>query len=352
MQLAAVIIICRIFTLMTYIPLIENGHSLKVQLSAAAVSSLIQAVMLIPSVMLFRDGNDTEKNSGICERVLEKSRFWGYIVISVYYVYFILAAAYSALNFTEFIGSRFIGDIPEQITLLLLILVCLYCTRCGIEGIGRAAPVVIAGFIIMLIVMLCGGLERIDTENIAGGFDTDSFLRALYNDLSRSFELTILCFGGKYISQGFRKSAYYSLAARLLCTVITVLGAVLVLGDYVYMCSYPFLNIGSTAGVRFLQRIDSVYMIIWVLASVTALSAALYTASDVLKTAAPSLNRDTTALVSALLLFIAALPYAVSDKDAELYKALTSLPALLVTAVLIPLIILITSRKGKNNENK
>ena len=352
MQLAAVIIIYRIFTLMTYIPLIENGHSLKVQLCSAAASTLIQALMLIPSVLLFSDRDSSDEKGGICEKVLAKNRFWGYIITPLYYIYFILAAAFSALDFTEFIGSRFIGSVPEWITLLLIILVCLYCAWCGIEGIGRAAPVVITGFIIMLIVMLCGGMERIDPENIQGEFISDSFLKALYNDLSRSSELTMLCFGGKYIVNNFRKSAYSALAVRLVCTVITVLGAVLVLGDYVYMCSYPFLNIGSTAGVRFLQRIDSVYMIIWVLAAVISLSAALYMASDVLKTAAPTLKRGTVTAVSALLLFIAALPYALSGKEAELYKNISAFPVQLVTAVLIPLIILMTTKKGKANENK
>ena len=44
-QLLLLLFMCRVFTLMTFIPLAAEGAGLSLQLTAAAVSSAIQAVL-------------------------------------------------------------------------------------------------------------------------------------------------------------------------------------------------------------------------------------------------------------------------------------------------------------------
>ncbi|MGN0693158.1 MAG: GerAB/ArcD/ProY family transporter [Oscillospiraceae bacterium] len=278
-QLALIIVICRVFTLMTHIPLIRDGFSFSEQLLALAVSSAISALLIIPFVIFYG-----RYDCGVVDCIYAESRLWGRIAAAVYIVYLILACVTDASEFSAFIGTRFDFGADERIIAFILIIVCMYCAYCGAEGICRSAGAVMVIFLVMTAFMAGGSCEKMSAEHIRCELSAGNVLSAVYDDLAGGTELIVLCLMGKFTRDRYRCGAYLSLAGRLVIAAGITLSVILVLGDYAYICGYPFLDAGSAAGIRFLQRIDAVYMIVWSLAAVLTISLKIFLGADILRT--------------------------------------------------------------------
>lgn len=281
-QLAVIVVICRIFTLMTHIPLIRDGFSFSEQLLAIAVSSAAAALLIIPFVIFYG-----RYDGGVIDRAYAGSRLWGTIAAAVYLLYLILACVTDVSEFSSFIGTRFDFGADERIIALILMIVCMYCAYCGAEGICRSGGAVMVIFLVMAAFMVCGSCEKISAEHIRCEVNAGNVTAAVLDDLAGGTELIVLCLMGKFTRDRYRCGAYLSLAGRLIIAAGITLSAILVLGDYAYICGYPFLDTGSAAGIRFLQRIDAVYMIVWSLAAVLTISLKIFLAADILRTILP-----------------------------------------------------------------
>ncbi|MGN1415604.1 MAG: GerAB/ArcD/ProY family transporter [Oscillospiraceae bacterium] len=281
-QLAVIVMICRIFTLMTHIPLIRDGFSFSEQLLALAISSAATALLIIPFVMFYG-----RYDCGIVDRAYAGSRLWGTIAAAVYIVYLILACVTDVSEFSAFIGTRFDFGADERIIALILTIVCMYCAYCGAEGICRSGGAVMMIFLIMTAFMVGGSCEKISAEHIRCEVSAGNVMSAVYDDIAGSTELIVLCLMGKFTRDRYRCGAYLSLAGRLVIAAGITFSVILVLGDYAYICGYPFLDAGSAAGIRFLQRTDAVYMIVWSLAAVLTVSLKIFLAADILRTIFP-----------------------------------------------------------------
>ncbi len=294
-QAAAIIIVCRIFLLMTHIPLINDGYTAAEQLLALAVSTIIAAVLLIPSTIFYsKSGGES-----VIDSINSKSRTAGFICAVIAAVYLIIACASDIWEFSDFINIRFTIDIPESVIALIISAVCLYCAFCGAEGIARSAGAVLVLFLIMVFFMLQGSADKADLENIRTGLTAKNTLSAAVNDLAHGTELGVLCLMGKFIRKDYRRGAYSAIAARLILSAGVTFSALLILGDYAYICSYPFLDIGSAAGISFLQRIDSVYMIIWTITAALTISLKIFIGTDVIRTFLPEKAPCTTIFTAA-----------------------------------------------------
>ena len=281
-QMALIIIISRIFTLMTHIPLIRDGFSFYEQLLAMAVSSAAAAVLIIPA-LIFYGRYDT----GIIDCAYGRNRLWGIIAAAVYLLYLVLACAADVSQFSSFIGCRFDFGAKEWAIALILMIVCMYCAYCGAEGICRSGGAVMVIFLVMAAFMVCGSCEKMSAEHIRCNISAGNAVTAVIDDLAGSTELIVLVLMGKFTRDRYRCGAYLSLAGRLVIAAGITLSVILVLGDYAYICGYPFLDTGSAAGIKFLQRIDAVYMIVWSLAAVLTISLKIFLAADILRTICP-----------------------------------------------------------------
>lgn len=333
-QLAALIVIYRISTLMTYIPLVRQGCSTAEQLCALAVSSLIQTAMLIPAVICSEKGilPDGFRNKAL-----------NIAADVIYSLYFMLVTVETLVRSVHFMDSRFGNSMPVIVTAAMFTAVCFYCAYCGIEGIARGTMFTAIFFAIICMVMAYGNKDVMTLENIGTHFETGNFFRAVYGDISRSPELTLLCCMAGYTSGKYRRAVFGANIGKFFITAAVTAAVFIVLGDYVYMCDYPFLKLGSAAGVNFLQRIDALYMVVWVLAAAAGMSAMIFTASEKVREVI-NLGKRTAYILTVLLIFAAAAAVYRGRIDGGLIAAVSSLPVQAVTAVLIPLAALISSR--------
>ncbi len=326
-QLAAVIVICRIHTLMTHIPLIGTGFSAASELIGVTLSAALCCLIVLPSVSFYKK----HENMGIITCISERNHALGLFFGITAVAALLLAGSHTVSDFTAFSSERFVGGFGELLTAFLLILTCLYAAYCGIEGIARSTAVIFLLFFIMLILMFSGSADKFSAENLRADISGNNILSSFIDDFIESSEIITLIFCGKYAGEKYRMSAYLSLFFRLFATAFITLAVILVLGDYAFICKYPFLDVGSAAGIRFFQRIDALYMIIWVVTAVISIALKIFTAGEILKELFPSLRAKNT--VSAAALFIcAAIFNCVNSAGNTAYLILFPL-----TAIIVPL---------------
>lgn len=314
---AFAVILGRLHVLMTHIPFISGGFSFLSECMGTIFSTLICMIFLV-----IASKNDTiyyDKKAVSC-------------------VIFITALFGAALEISEFISfshDRFSDKVPVSIIKFLLISVCLYAVYLGIEGITRSSVIIIFLFLIMLIVMICENFSDINMINLKGNLNFSDSFSSMADDLFSSSEIISLIYLKKYVSGGYKKSVVISLASRLIITIFVTFSVLLVLGDYSYISDYPFLDLGSMGEIKFLQRTDSLYVILWVAVTVLSVSLQIFLMSDSLKNIFPSFK------YSAVLSFILIFALSYSDKIISIYKVL-----FIISAFIIPVFILIKERKN------
>ncbi len=267
-QLLILLLICRIFTLMTFVPLISEGYSFASQTAAVLISTAIQAVLVIPIILFNRLRPDTTVTAAI----KDKSKAAGIIAAAVYLIFFLSHSINSTMHFMQFLQSRFFHDAGVVIMLAIFVTVCIYCAYCGIEGLARSSTIVLIFFILTLIMMTASSAGNFDTINFYNDVGNISLWKAVADDLARNCEIAAAAFLIKNTAKPCRKSLYGLLAAKLILTEAVMALITGVLGGFAELTDYPFMEVGSYSDTRLFQRNDSLYLILWTLAAVISVS--------------------------------------------------------------------------------
>lgn len=348
-QLLILLLLCKVFTLMTYVPLIGEGYSLTSQLIAAVISIVIQAIMIIPIIIL----NKCVPEKNVTLAAFSVNKGLGIIYSVLYFAYFIIYASNSTFSFQRFITIRFYPSVNKYLWVAIFIIVCVYCAYLGIEGISRSSVLVFLLFIFMLILMVLMSIHDIDFNNYY--FDrnfSDSIYTAVLNDIQRNGEITALAFLMKFVSDKFRCSAYGYLAAKLVTVEIVTLLIITVLGDFAAVTEYPFMEVGSYSGVRLIQRLDSVYMVTWTITSVINISLFIYLCGNIIKEVFPKIKYANS--ISGLIIFMLCIPLVLQSEKNSIISALFSsgYSVIFYTAVLPLILLIILKISAKKHKEK
>lgn len=342
-QLMSLLLICRFFTLMTYVPLISEGYGLTEQMAGTAASVLIQVG--IGFVLIFL--NKRYACMSITEIASAQSRTAGVIFGAVYFVFFIINSANGVLHFQDFVSEIFLPHSSGAVIAFLIAAAAAYCASLGIEGLARGCSVIF--FVFCAAAALLIGLSLQNAELINFSFDPScaaySLPAAISADLSRSGEIVLAGFAIKYIGKRNEDAnrgifGYLALKLALLELVFGVM--VIVLGDFLHVLRYPLLTLGSYTGL--IQRLDAFYMIVWTLSAAASCAVYIFFAADILTGLIPKLRHGT--YICGAVVFLAALPYIITNSDSSAaYRAAVSQAGVLITGLFIPLILLVCKDK-------
>lgn len=351
-QFLLLLFMCRVFTLMTFVPFARDGEGLSLRLTAAAVSTAIQAVLLIPVVMLKKSATEV---------ILEKNKACGMIAAALYLLFFLFYTVNSLLHFQSFLSARFFPYADSLLWIGVILIICVYCACLGTEALGRSAVLLFWIFIAALIAMSISSSREIDAANLY--FDSikpDGFFRAVIEDLSRNGEICAAAFlagrvrsAEQAVSDGrkhgnLRCGVYGFLASKLVLAETVMLLIAAVLGDFAELTNYPFLALGTFGGERFIQRGDSLYLIVWTITAVLNVSLFLHISAELFGEVFPKM-RFRTALSAVLVFGILFAVTVTGTSFAKLYGLMCSGWAVILLAGIIPLAALLASgiRKGE-----
>lgn len=332
---------CRVFTLMTFVTMSSNDGGLSLQMTAAVIGTVIQAILLIPIVML---------KKSVTETALSKNRFFGIFIAALYLLFFLFYTVNSLLHFQKFLSARFFQNSGSIIMLAVLLAVCVYCASLGVEALSRSGVLLFWLFIAALIIMVLYSVQDIDLTNlIFEKLEKNNLFTAVMYDLSRNGEICAAAFLAKHVREKLRCGVYGLMASKLLLIEAVTLLITAVLGDFAKLTDYPFLTVGTFGGTGFIQRGDALYLIVWTVTAVINISLFLHISAGLMVEVFPKIKFSGS--IAAVIVFAAA--SVISLTGAELsdrgFGILSGCSIILLTGV-IPLIIYLVC--GKKSVNK
>lgn len=345
-QFLLLLFMCRVFTLMTFVPLIAQGRSLTVQLEAAAISTLIQAVMIIPVIKL---------KKSVTETALEENRAFGICAAALYFLFFVFYSVNSLLHFQDFLNSRFFPTAESSVWIAVLLLVCVYCGCLGIEALGRSAVLLFWLFAVSLAVMAISSAKNFDTANLSFSVKYSSELfSAVMDDLARNGEICAAAFLAGHVKEDLRRGVYGLIISKFLISICVSVLIAAVLGDFAQFTDYPFLTVGTFDGIGggngFIQRGDALYLIVWTVTAVINIALFLHISAGLIGEVFPKAKFRT--LISAAIIFAASLFFTLTNgKFSEIRNIICSGWSVIILTGIIPLIIFAVRKKGGKKEN-
>lgn len=339
-QLLLLLFMCRVFTLMTFVPFAQGDIS--EQMIGTAISAAIQALILIPAIILKDSATDV---------LLKKSRPLGIISAVIYLIFFLLYTVNGLLHFQSFLSARFFLTAETTLWIGVILIICIYCGCLGIEALGRSAVIVFWLFAAAAVAMIISSVQSFDITNLyLSAVTPKSLFSAIFDDLSRNGEIVALAFLAKHVREKHRCAAYGLLAAKLFLVEGVILLVYAVLGDFARLTDYPFLSLGTFGGARFLQRSDSLYLIVWTITAVINIALFLRISAGLIEEMFPKMKFRTS--VAAVLVFAAVLGFTLTGLDFDpVYRVLCSGYSVIFLTFSLPLAALIISKR-KTGEKK
>lgn len=345
-QALILLLICRIFTLMTFVPLLGEGYTFPTQLAAAVISILIQAVIIIP-IILFSKACPEKTVTGA---IIERHKGLGIAAAVLYLLFFLFYAVNAVLHFMRFLNLRFFKTENMAVLLIILLAVCIYCACCGIEGIARSSVITLIFFIIMLIVMAASSAQNFNTDNFYTTNVEKGLFTAVMEDLARNSEITAAVFLVKNIKDRTKCAMYGLLTAKLAVTEITSALIIGVLGDFARLTEYPLLSVGSYAGADLFQRNDSLYLVLWTISAVITIGFFIHICSGLGAELIHDLKFGN--LLVGIIIFAAAIVIIMLNADfSAIYSHVCGAVSTIILAGIIPLLAYLDVKRPHKKED-
>lgn len=289
----------------------------------------------------------------MCERCLGKvlGKAAGLLFLS----FFALNAAIVIRQFSEFLKTAPMVETPTEVLVGVMALTTAYAIRKGLEPIARANELLLLPLFLFVIMVLLMGLPQMDLSRLkpylAEGLGPPLLGSATAGALWA--EVMIIPMLGPMVSKPhllFR----YAMAAVVVNTLwlfVSALSVILFFGaPEAQLQVFPIYSLmRSVTLADFLERMDPLFLIAWTIASITKLALLSYVSCQALGRILGLADFRVLALPMGLAGTVVALTQFDSITDLAALNAPTVVPILVLPfGLLLPLLLLVTSPKGKS----
>lgn len=255
-------------------------------------AAILQLFMAIPAAKFYSSGG-TLKNSG-------KLAEWFYLIYLILWGGLLFIMLFSSVEVICIPYDNF-GFIPEKLLISgLIALTCLYASSPGLRSLSRAVFIAAAIGAICIAAVIISALFGAKWQNFA----ETAYISGFFEELSRGFVLGGGA-GSFVVLLGFTKGEVYKnvrsyfISKLVLMTAVTA-AAVLVVGGITEITDSPIVTAAQLSQPFSSQRIDSLFLIVFVIFAVFAISVQAVCASYLLGRVIPSFRRfrSTAVLIS------------------------------------------------------
>lgn len=273
-QLVCLMTVSSVTLMITCNASLLGGNDLTDNLFSCAIAFLCNFLLAIPSFLLLRSRGD-------CALLLQSESVgkWLLWCAAVFYIlYFLFVDVQYLASFQFFLGNAFRPAVPTWIFAAMILLAAVYSAIKGLEAMGRTALVILVLFLCGIIVIAVLLLSDIRAEhfmplfyNGGGQLLTGT---AFYLSGSASIATYALLFSA---AKGRRRLGFciwniitYGVGALILFLIIGTLG------NYANLQLFPFYSAATLAELGTFQRMDSVFICIWLIGLFLKLAIDLY----------------------------------------------------------------------------
>lgn len=254
----------------------------------------IQFIMSLPVVKLYNSGGNIENS--------------GKLVQTIYFIYIIL---WGGVLFSMLWQASDVIYIPYEnsngiwgklLIAGMIAIVCLYASSTGIKAVSRSAVIAVGAGIVSLLVVVISALFNSDWSNIQNTKTTESFL----TEISRGFFISgglgsFVVFLG-FTKENYMKNTIYYFSGKIILTVCVILSSILVAGGIMAITEFPVVTAAQLSQPFPVQRIDSLFLIIFAVFSVFSIGVQSLAAAELLKKIIPQFRYLRTTSVLAVMI--------------------------------------------------
>ena len=349
-QLFCMLFLSRIAISIMYSGLVTNNSNMTDHILSAGLSFLATFLLIIPVYKLFK----MDSKFDISDNLINTMGKFGYVLITVYILYYLLVSSYTVANLNNFIINTMNPPIPITTLAITLIIIACYGAYKGIEGLARASSII---FLIIVLSSLCIIFSLIPNINI------QNFKPFLYNGSESMWEGTVYMLSHNStiplmamllpFAKGKIKSGifFWNIGVYLLISVGIFL-MVGTMGDYLKTQLFPVYSTLSIAKISELQHLDSIYLGLWTTSIFIKISLFLYVSSECVK----KMFGEDLAKYSIPIFGIVVVCGSVFVGGTGVWSGLFNINflfwSMILTSVIIPLILIIIKSVIKKGEKK
>ena len=327
LQLAALLILSRLFILLIYVPNTHNAVVGTPALLGILLGGGLTCVALLPAYLLFRQcpGMDLQ------------------------------VAAETAAQFTMFLTS---AVYPRASVFWVSVIFCasvLYMVVLGLEAVTRSAAIMLVVGVCSSFLVGCSLWRFVDTLNLITPFyeGIGPVLQASLLYFTQNIELIAFVLLVSHLNTADVRGAFlrYHIVVSLLLLLVGF-AAITVLGSYGETRSFPIYTLFVLSGSNVFYRFDFVLVAVWVATALIRTSLYLILATRMLDELTGRRFGKKLIAVNGIIVFLIALLAGVNIKIFQtLYRLLASGAPVYLLVTVLPVVLLLMLYRRKNKEN-
>jgi spore germination protein KB len=196
-------------------------------------------------------------------------RIPGKIIGLVYILFYLHVNGLVIREYGEFVVGTFLQRTPMLAVAGILILVCAFAVRGGVEVIARSAEICVPVVCLLLLLLLVLGAKDLDPKNMFPVFEEGIMPSFKGSVVPQSWfsEFILITFLLPYLTDKVKgmKWGMLSVLAVMLTMVMTNIQALFLFGEITASLAYPLIVASRYISVAdFLEHLESIVMAIWV----------------------------------------------------------------------------------------
>ena len=301
-QLVILLFFCRHYSLLTYT---NSEQALEASLYAIVIADIINLLFLIPVFLLLKK-NHSRNLMAIAQDI---SPFLNKLIYLVLFVFFILTTFISLTEFGTFMTTTLCPTTSSAIILFSMLIFCMYAAINGLETIAKTASLLLPMIIIGILLITFFSMSNIDFDNFRPILENPilTIIKRAWTISIRNIELVALIYLLPFFNGSNKKVVGGFLGSYTVSHALLIFMTIAVLGEYAYVQQYPSYSIATVAKFSIFQRLDSLYMGIWVFTGFIRISLNLWLSIHLLKYLVPAKYHKFLLLMTSIILFIVSL---------------------------------------------
>ncbi len=348
-QFYVMLFLSRTLTTVTYI----SSYTKNVRLSDMLVQPIFRIffgiVIMIPVYLLYRKHND--KN--VIDLARERSKKFSMIISIFYVIAFFYFTVVTIARLDVFTGTVVFPETNVNFMLVFVIIFCCYGAYLGFEALGRSSVLTAVLVIPAIIFILCALTDKVDLLNLSPVFynGVTPVIKTAIDSVGQTIEYAMIAIALPKVSGKLTKGFFAWLLSQTLLMAVLFFFAGAVMGNFAGTQLFPFHTLASLAEFAMFDRLDAIFTSVWIMCAFIKVSLLIFLQADILYKEFPEIKKSSYLVAIGILTIVANLIIAgeierFSVVDSSIIKIIVTG----VTVLLIPCIMLISTKKGRNSK--
>lgn len=248
----------------------------------AAIAAFVQLLLCLPMLWLYRT------DFSFCDYA--RSHFF---LPLCFVVYLLFRGGISFMQLQDTAQEISLPFSGKFLAAALIALVCLYTVSLGIQALARSSTMILGILFLAWILMGIGAIPQAEPQNLSLSPD-DTIWRGFLRSMNTADELPLLFLLLDFTPQKqFRRILPIWVGKFFLCSYLSLLGMA-VLGNRMTHANHPFFAVISVSQPFSTQRVDAVYLLVFVMLCVLRMTLFTVLAAHLLQICFPKLQYAST----------------------------------------------------------